>query len=121
MSLNVLKRCKEALAAFDRAEAAIPNLAEAWLGRGNSFCELNRYQDALIAYEKALALDPDLAEAWFGCGNIFVQLKEHDKALATFERALLLKPDLKFAKGDWIRAKLQIKRLGKSGCGNFAT
>jgi predicted O-linked N-acetylglucosamine transferase (SPINDLY family) len=106
--LNVLKRCKEALVAFDRAEAAIPNLAEAWLGRGNSLCELNRYPDALIAYEKALALNRDLAEAWFGSGNILVQLKEHDKALAAFDSALSLKPGLKFAKGDWIRAKLQI-------------
>jgi len=107
-ALNVLKRSKEALVAFDRAEAAIPNLAEAWLGRGNSLCELNRYSDALIAYEKALALNRNLAEAWFGSGNILVQLKEHDKALAAFDSALSLKPGLKFAKGDWIHAKLQI-------------
>jgi protein O-GlcNAc transferase len=106
--LNVLKRSKEALSAFDRARASVSKLPEAWLGRGNSFCELNRYRDALIAYDKALALNPDLAEAWFGSGNILVQLKDHDKALAAFERALALKPDLKYGKGDRLRAKLQL-------------
>ena len=106
--LNVFKRCKEALSAFDRVETASPNLAEAWLGRGNSLCELSRYHDALEAYEKALALNRDLAEAWFGSGNILVQLKQHDKALAAFDRALSLKPDLKYAKGEWVRAKLQV-------------
>jgi protein O-GlcNAc transferase len=106
--LNMFKRCKEALVAFDRADAAISNLAEVWLGRGNSLCELNRYHDAWIAYEKALALNRDLAQAWFGSGNVLVQLKEHDKALAAFDRALSLKPNLKYAKGEWIHAKLQL-------------
>jgi protein O-GlcNAc transferase len=106
--LNVLRRLGEALSSFDRALALTPNLAEAWLGRGNAFCEFNRYDQALIAYEKALALNPDLAEAWFGSGNIFAQLKQHDRALAAYEKALGLKPGLKYARGDRLRAKLQL-------------
>jgi predicted O-linked N-acetylglucosamine transferase (SPINDLY family) len=101
-------RSDEALTAYDKAVALAPNLAQAWLGRGNSLGKLNRYPDALIAYERALALDCDLPKAWFGRGNILSQLKEYDKAVAALDRALSLKPDLKFAKGDWIHAKLQI-------------
>ena len=46
-----------------------PDLAEAWLGRGNVFADLKRYDDAFAAYDKALALKPDLAEAWGGLGD----------------------------------------------------
>ena len=105
--LNVLKRCQEALTAFARVQALVPDLAEAWLGRGNSLCELRRYPDAMVAYDRALGRNGKLAEAWFGSGNILVQLKEHDKALAAFDRALSLKPGLRYAKGEWVRAKLE--------------
>ncbi|MFZ1193260.1 MAG: tetratricopeptide repeat protein, partial [Pseudolabrys sp.] len=40
-----------------------PDLAEAWLGRGNVFKDLKRYDEAFAAYGKALSLKPDLAEA----------------------------------------------------------
>src|SRR5262249_4632143 len=40
-----------------------PDLAEAWLARGNVFKDLGRYDEALVAYDKALWLKPDLAEA----------------------------------------------------------
>ena len=49
----------------------MPDLAGAWLGRGNLFFELKRYDEALAAYDKALILMPDLARAWLGRGNLF--------------------------------------------------
>ena len=54
--MRELGRHDEALAAFDRALAAKPDLAGAWLGRGNVFCELKRYDEALPAYDRALEL-----------------------------------------------------------------
>ena len=66
-----LKRYDEAFAAYDKALALKPDLAEAWLGRGNVFTELKRYDEAFAAYDKALALKPDLADAWLGRGNRF--------------------------------------------------
>ena len=49
---------------FGRPAAAVrhekPDLAEAWLGRGNVFFDLKRYDEAFAAYDKALALKPDL-------------------------------------------------------------
>ena len=58
------------LAAYEKALVLKPDLAEAWLGRGNVFAELKRYDEASAAYDKALALKPDLAEAWLGRGNV---------------------------------------------------
>ena len=45
-----LKRHQEALAAYERAAALEPDLAEAWLGRGNVFGELKRFDEALVGY-----------------------------------------------------------------------
>ena len=94
MSSTELKRYDEAFAAYDKALALKPDLAEAWLGRGNVFTELKRYDEAFAAYDKALALKPDLAEAWLGRGNVFTELKRHDEAFAAYDKALALKPDL---------------------------
>ena len=58
-----LKRYDEAFAAYDKALALKPDLAEAWLGRGNVFVDLKRYDEAFAAYDKALALKPDLVGA----------------------------------------------------------
>src|SRR4029077_128181 len=62
----------EALATYDKALALKPDLAEAWLGRGNVFKDLRRYDEALVAYDKALALKPDLAEAQ--CNEALIRL-----------------------------------------------
>ena len=37
-----------------------PELAAAWLGRGNLFFRLKRYDNALAAYDKAMSIEPDL-------------------------------------------------------------
>ena len=61
-SLNALQRSAEALAAFEKASALKPDLAEAWLGQPMA-AELKRYDDAMAAFEMALKLKPGLAEA----------------------------------------------------------
>ena len=60
------------MAAYDKALALKPDLAEAWLGRGNVFTDLSRYDEALVAYDKAHALKPDLAEAQ--CNEALIRL-----------------------------------------------
>ena len=37
----------------------------AWLGRGNVFCELKRYDEACAAYDRAISLAPDKADAYY--------------------------------------------------------
>ena len=60
------------LLTYDKALALKPDLAEAWLGRGNVFKDLRRYDEALVAYDKAFALKPDLAEAQ--CNEALIRL-----------------------------------------------
>src|SRR5262249_37699091 len=94
-----LKRYDDAFAAYDKALSVKPDLAGAWLGRGNVFYDLKRYDDAFAAYDKALLIKPDLADAWLGRGNVFSDLKRHDDAFAAYDKALSIKPDLA---GAWL-------------------
>src|SRR5205807_1728030 len=71
-----------------------PELAEAWLCRGNVFIELKRYDEALVAYDKAVTIKPEFAEAWLGRGNVFRELKGYDEALAVYDKAVAIKPEL---------------------------
>src|SRR6516165_6104076 len=71
-----------------------PRIAEAWLGQGNVFFELNKHSDALTAYDEALNLKSDLAEAWLGRGNVLTEVKQHDAALSAYDRALAVGPEL---------------------------
>jgi predicted negative regulator of RcsB-dependent stress response len=87
-------RSDEALTAYDKAVALAPNLAQAWLGRGNVFCEFKRFDEALAAYDRAATLNPDLANELVGRGNVFCELKRFDEALAAYDRAVALKPDM---------------------------
>jgi predicted O-linked N-acetylglucosamine transferase (SPINDLY family) len=82
------------LAAYDKALTSKPDLAAAWLGRGNICTERKRYDDALAAYDKALTSKRDFAEAWYGRGNVFTELKRYDDAFAAYDKALTSKPTL---------------------------
>jgi predicted O-linked N-acetylglucosamine transferase (SPINDLY family) len=97
MPVNVffdLKRHDDAFAGYDNALELNPDLADAWLGRGNVFVDLRCHDEALTAYRKALAVKPNLAEAWLGRGNVFFDLKRADDSLAAYDKALALDPDL---------------------------
>ena len=92
-----LKRYDKALAGYDKALSIKPDLENAWLGRGNVFCDLKRYDEALVAYGKALSIKPDLESAWLGRGNVLSYFERYDEALAAYDKALSIKPDLESA------------------------
>ncbi len=58
-----LKRYDEAFAAYDKALALKPDLAEALAWSRQCLQRLKRYDEAFAAYDKALALKPDLVGA----------------------------------------------------------
>ena len=60
MPFSDLKHHDEAFAAYDKALSFKPDLAEAWLGRGNVFFDYKRFAEAYAAFDKALSLKPDL-------------------------------------------------------------
>ena len=71
-----------------------PDLAEAWLGRGNVCYELEQYDAAAAAFDKALAINASLGKAWLGRGNVLTARKQFDSALAAYDTALRHCPDL---------------------------
>jgi predicted TPR repeat methyltransferase len=91
-----LTSAKEALAAYERALAIDPGLAEAWLGKGNIFSLLGRHQDALLALDRTLAVEPDLAEAWLGRALVLHDTNRAEEAIAAYRRARELGGDAEF-------------------------
>jgi predicted TPR repeat methyltransferase len=78
---------RSTLAAYDRALALEPDLAEAWLGRGDMLNVVGRNDEALVAYDQAVALEPDLADAWLGRAGALHELKRLDEAIRAYQAA----------------------------------
>jgi protein O-GlcNAc transferase len=92
---NVLaaqNRRDEALANFDKALAARPDLFEALYNRANLLLELKRPEDALQNYDRAVALRPEFVSSWNNRGTALRTLQRLDEALASFSRATTLSP-----------------------------
>jgi len=92
---NVLaaqQRREEALASFDKALAARPDLFEALYNRANLLLELKRPEDALQNYDRVVALRPDFVSGWNNRGTALRALQRLDEALASFARAAALSP-----------------------------
>jgi hypothetical protein len=54
---------RRAVAAFDKAGAIDPSMAEVWNNRGLALVQLGKFDEALRSIEKALALDPGYEHA----------------------------------------------------------
>src|SRR5258706_29277 len=76
--LDQLKLDDGALNAYEQALALVPNLAEAWLGRGNVLIELKRYDEALAATNRALELKPGLVEPLLSRAHVFYELNRYE-------------------------------------------
>jgi CHAT domain-containing protein/Flp pilus assembly protein TadD len=91
-----------ALGFYDRALQRQPELAEAWLKRGNVLDALGRYGEAVQSYERyGTALKSNLVSsaandpnALFNKGNALFGLGQYEEAIAAYDAALTIKPDL---------------------------
>jgi protein O-GlcNAc transferase len=103
-----LKRYDEALAEYQKGLSINHDLAEGWLGLGNTYFELKRYDEALAAYNKALAVKSDFTEGWLGRANLFQELRKHDEAARDYAKVLDIDPSFPFAKGRLLHQKMLI-------------
>jgi len=88
-----------ALAAYDQTLQRSPNLAEAWLGRGQVLAELGRGAEAVESYDRAIANKPELTPVHLMRAKLLVDLGRHDEALEGVDELLATTP--KFAEG-WL-------------------
>ena len=93
VTLDALKRPRDALAAYDRALALNPDHVQALGNRGNALSLLNRHEDAIASYDRALALAPNFVDALTNRSTALLALKRHEEALAGYDQALAIKPD----------------------------
>ncbi len=81
-------RYAQALAAYEQARLADPNVALDWCLLGEMYWQLARYAEALIAYDTALQHHTRPAEALTGRGNVLHRLGRSEAALHSYELAL---------------------------------
>jgi tetratricopeptide (TPR) repeat protein len=84
-ALQALEQPREALAAYERALALQPRLADAHGGRGNALQALNRHEEALAAYAAALAIDPGNAETHWNEGLARLALGDYRAGWEKYE------------------------------------
>jgi tetratricopeptide (TPR) repeat protein/CHAT domain-containing protein len=90
-----------ALRFYDQALQRQPDLAEAWLKRGNVLDALGRYREAVQSYERyGIAVKSNLVSSaandfntLFDEGNALLNLGNYEEAIAAYDAALTIKPD----------------------------
>jgi tetratricopeptide (TPR) repeat protein len=83
-----------ALSAFDRALAADPHNADAWLAKGMVHWQLDPTDraPALRSFRQAVAMDSTLAQAWQQLGVASMEIGRTDQALTAWRRAVAIAP-----------------------------
>ena len=90
--LVMMNRQGEALAGYNRALAAKPNLFEGLYNRGNLLLEMKQADAALVSFDAALSVRQDMAGVWNNRGTALRDMRRQDAALASYDRALSLAP-----------------------------
>jgi tetratricopeptide (TPR) repeat protein len=80
-------RNDEALAAYDRAIALEPKMAEAYLGRAVVLKKLARLDDALASVDKAIGMKGDVAKMYEARASLLRDLGRDEDARAADARA----------------------------------
>jgi tetratricopeptide (TPR) repeat protein len=92
LALQRARRPIAALAAFTRAAAADPTLADAQFGRGLVLRDTGRMTEAQTALRQAVELDPTASGAWFALGLTCQDLQDEAGAAAAYQAALRARP-----------------------------
>lgn len=81
-----------ALAAYDQALQARPNLSEAWLGRAQLLAQFGRHAEAISSLDQAIATNRELTQAHLLRAKLLVDLGRHEEALNGIDKLLEIKP-----------------------------
>ena len=103
-ALNRISQYDKALQTFDLAIAINPRdatAADAWDGKGDTFCLQNKYDEAVKCYNEAIRIYPDSGIAWSGKGLALQKLGRTSEADAAFAKVEELKSSGKFIEADF--------------------
>ena len=78
-----------ALSSLDGALAVEPNLAPAWLMRGNVLLQTGRLQECVESYRRAIVAQPIFPEAYNNLAAAQRALRQWPEALESADRALV--------------------------------
>ncbi len=104
----------EAIAAFEKATLADPELPEAWSDLGSLLIETGAYKKAEDALRNALRFQPNYPEAHNNLGSLFARTNRFEEARYHFEAALHYKTDYNFARYNYAIALAQAKHLSEA-------
>jgi tetratricopeptide (TPR) repeat protein len=83
-----------AIQGFGRAIETWPNLAPAYLERGNAYHILGKDDEALADLEKAGDLNPDLYRAYAAVGAIYRDRKDYRRAMEAYTKSINAKSNV---------------------------
>lgn len=110
---TALSRYKDAFADYHRALAIIPDLPEAYVGRGNIYFLANKLDEAIKDYSRALELNINRSYiAYLNRGMAYEKLGRYNVAETDYRQALAAQPDwdLALKKLNRVLAKQAIKK-----------
>jgi eukaryotic-like serine/threonine-protein kinase len=100
---------KEVLAAFEKAIALQPDLAQAHWGLCLTLNQIGQYQKAFNACNQALSIEPQYAEAFWGMGFALEKQQKYPEALEFYQQAVKINPQYTEA---WNHIGLTLLALG---------
>ena len=108
---------KDAIAAFDRAIAANPNLSYVWNYRGLAYRDLGDYNEAIKSFLRAVELEPESVEVLYDLGETLEKIgvmqrenKYFDAAIQMFKIVVNKLPN---NEGAWNHIGVCLKESGK--------
>ena len=91
-ALRRARRPQEALEAFEKSLALLPEFLKAHLGVGNCLRDLGRRQEAIAKFRLALAINPNFAEGYHYLGATFIELRRTADAIPLLRKTVALRP-----------------------------
>ncbi len=85
--LNAAEKQQEALEISSQAVQRFPQLAKAWLSKGQQLARLGEYHEAGPFFAKAVALAPDQVDPLLGLGDAELKDGAYEAALDSYRRA----------------------------------
>lgn len=108
IEVHTTNNSRRALEFFDRALAAYPDYAEAWVNRGSVLRRLYLVDQASECFDRAIQIAPDLADAYACRGGLSFQAGSKEQALNDFKIAYATNPEMDYLLGDLLLAKASL-------------